>query len=229
MSDLICNLPSNKVYVRREFLLDGQEGHGEFVEGIWVTAKSIPGRAFYFETYLPEYGALFDKLPISAFVSSPELPEDDLPLPDLQFWNCMDYGITCITKQFIGSMDYEIFTRSHKHLHGTYLFTLDNYHTHNDEIDYSTSEVPEEHKSFNCLELENGQYCLYPNNRMRVYDNSLTPPEPKQPDFKVSTEYYQVENGYQYRLGDTDEYFWIDPSKAVKNCNDITVSVDAEK
>jgi hypothetical protein len=141
----------------------------------------------------------------------------------------MDYGITCITKQFIGSMDYEIFTRSHKHLHGTYLFTLDNYHTHNDEIDYSTSEVPEEHKSFNCLELENGQYCLYPNNRMRVYDNSLTPPEPKQPDFKVSTEYYQVENGYQYRLGDTDEYFWIDPSKAVKNCNDITVSVDAEK
>jgi hypothetical protein len=229
MSDLICNLPSNKVYVRREFLLDGQEGHGEFVEGIWVTAKSIPGRAFYFETYLPEYGALFDKLPISAFVSSPELPEDDLPLPDLQFWNCMDYGITCITKQFIGSMDYEIFTRSHKHLHGTYLFTLDNYHTHNDEIDYSTSEVPQEHKSFNCLELENGQYCLYPNNRMRVYDNSLTPPEPKQPDFKVSTEYYQVENGYQYRLGDTDEYFWIDPSKAVKNCNDITVSVDAEK
>lgn len=212
MSDLICNLPSNKVYVRREFLLDGQEGHGEFVEGIWITAKSIPGRAFYFETYLPEYGALFDKLPISAFVSSPELPEDDLPLPDLQFWNCMDYGITCITKQFIGSMDYEIFTRSHKHLHGTYLFTLDNYHTHNDEIDYSTSEVPQEHKSFNCLELENGQYCLYPNNRMRVYDNSLTPPKPKQPDFKVSTEYYQVENGYQYRLGDTDEYFWIDPS-----------------
>lgn len=229
MSDLICNLPSNKVYVRREFLLDGQEGHGEFVEGIWVTAKSIPGRAFYFETYLPEYGALFDKLPISAFVSSPELPEDDLPLPDLQFWNCMDYGITCITKQFIGSMDYEIFTRSHKHLHGTYLFTLDNYHTHNDEIDYSTSEVPQEHKSFNCLELENGQYCLYPNNRMRVYDNSLTPPEPKQPDFKVSTEYYQVENGYQYRLGDTDEYFWIDPSKAAQNCSDITVSVDAEK
>ena len=65
-----------------------------------------------------------------------------------------------------------------------------------------------EHKSFNLLELDNGQYCLYPNNRMRVYDNSLTPKEPKMPDFKVSTEYYQVENGNEYRLGDTDEYFW---------------------
>jgi hypothetical protein len=43
---------------------------------------------------------------------------------------------------------------------------------------------------------------------MRVYDNSLTPKNPKQPDFKVSTEFYQVENGFEYRLGDTEEYFW---------------------
>ena len=34
------------------------------------------------------------------------------------------------------------------------------------------------------------------------------PKKPKQPDFKVSTEFYQVENGYEYRLGDTEEYFW---------------------
>ena len=208
MSELICNLPNAKVYIRKEYLHDGKEGHGEFVEGHWVSAKSLPGRAFYFETYLPEYGALYDKLPISAFVSSPETPDPDLPLQDLQFWNCMDYGVTAIYKQFIGSMDFEVFTRSHQVLKGTYMFTLDNYHPDPDNVDYSTSEVPEEHKSFNCLELENGQYALYPNNRMRVYDNSLTPQKPKMPDFKVSTEYYQVENGYEYRLGDTDEYFW---------------------
>lgn len=208
MSELICNLPNAKVYIRKEYLHDGKEGHGEFVEGHWVSAKSLPGRAFYFETYLPEYGALYDKLPISAFVSSPETPDPDLPLQDLQFWNCMDYGVTAIYKQFIGSMDFEVFTRSHQVLKGTYMFTLDNYHPDPDNVDYSTSEVPEEHKSFNCLELENGQYALYPNNRMRVYDNSLTPQKPKMPDFKVSTKYYQVENGYEYRLGDTDEYFW---------------------
>lgn len=208
MADLICNLPNNKVWVRKEYLRDLEDGHGEFVEGYWVTAKSISGRAFYFETYLPEYGALFDKLPISAFVSSPKTPEVDLPLQDLQFWNCMDYGVTCIEKRFIGSMDYEVFTRSHKILKGTYLFTLDNYHTSADEVNYGTAEQPEEHKSFNCLELENGQYALYPNNRMRVYDNSLTPKVPKMPDFKVSSVHYQVENGYEYRLGDTEEYFW---------------------
>lgn len=208
MSTLICNIPSEKVYVRKEYLMDLQEGHGEFVEGVWVSCKSIPGRAFYFETYLPEYGALFDKLPISAFVSEPKTPDPDLPLQDLQFWNAMDYGVKAIEKQFIGSMDYEIFTRSHKLINGTYLFTLDNYHCQVDTIDYSTAETPEEHKSFNVLKLENGQYAAYPNNRMRVYDNSLTPQEPKMPDFKVSTIEYQVENGYDYRLGDTDEYFW---------------------
>ena len=43
MSDLICNLPAEKVWVRREYLRDLQDGHGEFVEGVWVTAKSIAG------------------------------------------------------------------------------------------------------------------------------------------------------------------------------------------
>ena len=85
---------------------------------------------------------------------------------------------------------------------------MDNYHASADEVDYSTSEVPEEHKSFNLIELENGQYALYPNNRMRVYDNSLTPEEPMMPNFKVSTDFYQVESGNKYRLGDTEEYYY---------------------
>jgi len=208
MADLICNLPSQDVWVRKEYLRDHQDGHGEFVAGVWVSCKSIPGRAFYFETYLPEYGALFDKLPISAFVSRKETPDPDLPLNNLQFWNCMDYGVVAICKQFIGSMDYEVLSRDHGALTGSYICTLDNYHSDIDSIDYSTSETPAEHKSHNLLELENGQFCLYPNNRMRVYDNSLTPQEPLQPDFKVSTVEYQVENGNRTRLGDTDEYFW---------------------
>ena len=74
MSQLVVNLPMIKVWVRKEYLRDLKDGYGEFVEGIWVAAKSIPGRAFYFETYLPEYGAFYDKLPISAFVSRPETP-----------------------------------------------------------------------------------------------------------------------------------------------------------
>ena len=218
MSTLLTNLPSTKVYVRKEYLRDLQDGFGEFVEGVWVSAKSIPGRAFYFETYLPEYGALYDKLPISAFVSSPETPDPDLDLPNLQFWNCMDYGVSNICKQFVGSMEWEVRTRHFGSIKGEYLCTLDNYHSDPDVVDYSTSEVPQEHKSFNLIELENGQYALYPNNRCRVYDISLTPNEAKIPDFKVSTEYYQVENGVKWgRLGDCDDYFWTTPEERNKS------------
>ena len=53
MACLIANLPAYEVWVRKEYLTDHQSGHGEFVKGVWVSVKSIPGRAFYFETYLP--------------------------------------------------------------------------------------------------------------------------------------------------------------------------------
>ena len=142
MAALICNLPSYEVWVRKEYLTDHQSGHGEYVKGIWVSAKSIPGRAFYFETYLPEYAAMFDKLPISAFLSSPEKPDPDMELHNLQFWNCMDYGVVAVQKQFIGSMHFEILTRDYGTQTGTYICTLDHYHQDVDAIDYSTSENP---------------------------------------------------------------------------------------
>jgi hypothetical protein len=44
---------------------------------------------------------------------------------------------------------------------------------------------------------------------MRIYDNSITPETPKMPDFKVSTVYYQVENGHDRDgLGNEENYFW---------------------
>ena len=209
MSQLICNLPAIHVWVRREYLRDHEDGHGEFVKGVWVSCKSMPGRAFYFETYLPDYGAMFDKLPISAFVSEPETPKKDLELHNLQFWNCMDYGVVSIHKQFVSSMMFEAYTRDQGKLKGTYVATIDNYHADINTIDYSTSETPAEHKSHNLLELENGQFGLYPNNRMRIYDNSLTPDKPLMPDFKVSTIEYEVENeDYLARYGDSDDYFY---------------------
>jgi hypothetical protein len=119
------------------------------------------------------------------------------------------YGVACMNKGFVSSMDCEIYTRDHGLMRGQYLFTLDNYHANPDVIDNNVSEVPQEHKSHNCILLDNGQYALYPNNRMRLYDLSITPENPQFPDFKVSTIEYQVESGSSWgRLGDTDDYFW---------------------
>ena len=111
-------------------------------------------------------------------------------------------------------MDFVCHTRNYGAMSGEYLFTLDNFHPDIDLTNTNVSEVPEEHKSHNCIELENGQFALYPNNRIRIFDLSITPQEPKVPDFKVSTKYYQVENGVRWgRLGDTDDYYWQTPEE----------------
>ena len=83
-----------------------------------------------------------------------------------------------------------------------------------DQIDASTSEMPDEHKSFNLVQLRNGQFALYPNNRCRIYDTSMTPENVKTPDFKVSTKIFEVENDVNWgRLGDCDDYFWTTPDE----------------
>jgi len=99
MAFLVANLPPTKVLVKKEYLYDHQKGHGEFVEGLWASVKSIQGRALYFETYLPEYGALYDKLPISAFIS--HKTELNLELEELQLWDAFSYHMTVIEKERI--------------------------------------------------------------------------------------------------------------------------------
>jgi hypothetical protein len=209
MATLLCNIPSIDVWVRKEYLRNHIDGHGEFVRGVWAVAKSIQYRAFYFETYLPDYGAMYDKLPISAFVAQPATPTPDLPLHELQFWNAMDYGVVAVRKSFLREMDVEVFTRQHGVLRGRYLFTLDNYHPDADTVDSGVSENPPEHKSHNVIALENGQFVAYPNNRLRFIDTSLTPEQLLRPDLKASTTRYEVEAPSSWgRLGATDDYLW---------------------
>ena len=213
----IVNTPPRKVWVRKEYLYDLRKGHGEYTLGYWVSLKSIWGRSFYFETYMPEYGACFDKLPISAFIDwdsdkpdGPGVIENDLPLSDLQYWDSFDYDTEIACKQFLYSMSVRVRHRSGKMTEGgKYVFTIDSCHRDLDRPDLSYSETPEEHKSHNCIVLPNGQIGLYPNNRCQWFDESLTPDDVKYPDFLVSTRRFSVETGGSgKRLGDTESYFW---------------------
>ena len=206
MAFLVANLPPTKVLVKKEYLYDHQKGHGEFVEGLWASVKSIQGRALYFETYLPEYGALYDKLPISAFVS--HKTELNLELEELQLWDAFSYHMTVITKESLSGTRCKYLAPSKKWYYGEYLFTIDNCHADSNTLNTSYSEVPEEHKSFNILELDNGHYAAQPNNRVIFYDKSLTPAKTLQPDFKVSTQYYSVENKSKWTAGDDTNYFY---------------------
>ena len=78
MSFLVCNNPTIPVYVKKEYPHDLEKGLEN--PSVWITAKSVMGKALYFETLLTDYGALFDKLPIRFFVWKEDYNEEDLPI-----------------------------------------------------------------------------------------------------------------------------------------------------
>jgi hypothetical protein len=188
--------------VRKEYLYDLEHGHGEYTPGIWISVKSVQGKALYFETLLTDYGALYDKLPISAFVWHTE--HGDLPLDNLQLWDCFDYDLTVIQKPLLSRCQY--YGKDRQMHPGEYLFTIDTCHSQSSTLDTNFSESDPEHKSFNIIKLDNGQFAAQPNNRVIWMDSSLIPEQLERPDFKVCTQNYQVETGSKWSVGHTDEW-----------------------
>ena len=203
---LVANLPPTKVYIKKEYLYDHQKGHGEFVEGVWITVKSIQGRALYFETYLPEYGALYDKLPISAFVSSPDV-KDDLPLEELELWDAFSYNLTVVEKQSLAGVRCKYLAPSKKWYHGEYLFTVDFAHPESNILDTDHSEIPHEHKCAHIIALDDGNFAAQPNNRC-IWDIPSFTVKDNIPDWKVQTSEWNVEDSGKWKTEDTDKFFY---------------------
>tara|TARA_B100002019_G_C21267999_1_gene600481 strand:+ start:587 stop:1216 length:630 start_codon:yes stop_codon:yes gene_type:complete len=202
MAFLVHNLPPVDVLVRKEYLYDLEKGHGEYTPGIWISVKSVGGKALYFETLLTEYGALFDKLPLSAFVWKKD--HENLPLDTLQLWDCFDYDLTVIRKPLLCRC--EFYGKDKKMHPGEYEFTIDNCHRDHNTLDTNYSEHDPEHKSFNIIRLDGGQFAAQPNNRVVWKDQSLIPLKTKQPDFKVCSQNYMVEDTPKWSVGHTDEW-----------------------
>ena len=214
MSNFVANLPHLKCYVRKEYLHDLNKGHGEFVDCVIIAVKSIQGRALMFEAYLPDYGACFDKFPLSAFVWRKDIKEDEqLPLGTIELWDCFSNNIQIWTKQLLKNCDVDIVIRGGQKIGGQYLFTIDSCNGDVNMIDVGVSEVPEEHKQFNFGKLDNGQYFAQPNNRMLWYEQSLTPKDLKTPDFQVSSRYFFSEQEEKWAFGDTEDYFYKDEKR----------------
>ena len=206
MPHILANIPPVACYVRKEYLRDLQDGHGEFTPCYWVTVKAPRHRALYVEAFLPEYGALYDKLPISAFVQSPKTPENDLELGLLQMWDVNSSGIAVIEKTLLKNMPCKYRDQYGAWHKGTYMFTVDMVQPEPNELDADWAALPAEHKSFNFLRLDNGQFAAQPNNRIIWMDESTVSRNPKIPDFKVSTQLYTAEGDRWGGLGDIDSW-----------------------
>jgi hypothetical protein len=70
------------------------------------------------------------------------------------------------------------------------------------EVDTGFTEQAEEHKSFNWIRLESGQFACQPNNRCLWYDQSLIPAETKFPDFQAAQTFWTVDGTRKWSAGD---------------------------
>tara|TARA_B100000900_G_scaffold414104_1_gene439822 strand:- start:22793 stop:23449 length:657 start_codon:yes stop_codon:yes gene_type:complete len=215
MSYLLANIPPTEVYIRKEFLLDFQKdehgnlmGVGEYESAHWITTKSIPNQALYFESFLHDFGALYDKLPIHAFVWRTDVNHDELyPLDWLQLWDCFSYNIAVIKKERLRNARCEVMMKDKTLAPGYYLFTVDSCGSDPGEADVSWAETPNEHKSFNIIKLDNGQFAAQPNNRVLWKHQSQTPStELQRPYFRYSTKYWFCENQDRWSAAGTTKF-----------------------
>jgi hypothetical protein len=200
MSYLVSSLPPFKCFVRKEFLYNFEKGFGEFEPAIWVSLKAIRGQVFRVESLLPNYGALYDKLPLHAYVWHTDNP-GALDIDLLQLWDCMSYRFTIVEKIGLRNLGVKFLGKDRQWHHGNYLFTVD-FCADGMDVDTTFVETAEEHKSFNFIKLLNGQIATQPNNRCLWYDQALVPAEVKRPDFQAARTIWSVDGSRKWATGD---------------------------
>jgi hypothetical protein len=219
MAYLVVNIPPIEVFIRKEFLYDFTKdnedkllGENEYESAHWITSKSIPNQALYFESFVHDFGALYDKLPIHAFVWKTDIDKNNLyPLDWLQLWDCFSYNISVIKKERLRNARCEVIMKDKSRAPGYYLFTIDSCSSDPNEVNVSWSETPNEHKSFNIIKLDNGQFAAQPNNRILWKHQSQTPStDLKIPYFKFSTKTWICENSDRWSAAGSTTFTYLD-------------------
>ena len=98
MAYLNANIPLQYSQIRREYLYDLKKHHGEVEDCIIFGISSMEGRAILFHA-LMENGAIFYRLPISAFIQRGYKPKEvpNRRLDELELWNC--FPVTILDEQ----------------------------------------------------------------------------------------------------------------------------------
>jgi hypothetical protein len=92
---------------------------------------------------------------------------------------------------------------------GRYLFSLDWAGNSSGELDASFAEAPGQHKQGHFIALENGNFALQPNNRIKWSEPSfVTKPFPEKTDYIVCKEFYNCEDKEKWHTEDSDRMFY---------------------
>ena len=209
MAYLNANIPVIYCHIRREYLYDLKEHHGEVEDCVIFGLASITGRPILFHAIM-ENGAIYYRLPISAFIQRGYKPEDvpRMRLDELELWNCFSYYPAVSSFDILDGQSGKFLGKDKKWYPGAYLFTVDWAHPESNIIDTDHSEIPQEHKCAHILSLENGNYAAQPNNRLIWSIPSFTVRDDIPYDWKTQTTEWNVEDDMKWKTEDSDKFFY---------------------
>ena len=207
MAYLNANIPVQYSQIKREYLYDLKKHHGEVEDCIIFGITSMGGRAILWHA-LMENGAIFYRLPITAFIQRGYEPESvpSKRLDELELWNSFSYYPTVTSWSILSAASGKYIGKDKKWHHGHYLFTIDWAHPETNILNTEHSEIPQEHKCAHILALQNGNYAAQPNNRIIWHVNSYTT-DNDWPDYSVQNTYWDCE-GSDWITEDSDKMFY---------------------
>ena len=109
------------------------------------------------------------------------------------YWDCFSSYIDVQIRERLAGLRADLISITGVKRQGTYMFTLDWSHENRNVLDTNFSETPE-HKCGHVFKMDNGNYFIYPNNRIIWMDNAWTFKRiDKNPGYKIDMNIYTVE------------------------------------
>lgn len=198
------NIPPIECFVRGEYLRNLEDSHGTVFPCLVFGFTSIPSRVPLFH-FLMEDGGIWWRMPVSAFCWKRDAPS--MPLDELVLWDCFSYHATVTVFSVLRNKRIRYTSRRGTEYWGEYLFTIDWTAGDPNTLDTGFSEEPGQHKCGHFIKLDNGNYAIQPNNRIRLHDPSFTVKGEKTViQRKINSHTWTVENTPKWMTSDDDRY-----------------------
>ena len=209
MSYLNCNIPPIECYVRGEFLQNLESGHGSYYPCLLFGLSSITGRVPLFHSIL-EDGGIFWRLPISAFCHKEGTPiigstEQEF-LEEIELWDSFSYYPSITVFEVLKNKRIKYVSRKVIEYFGRYMFTIDWANEESNIASVGFSEAPGQHKCGHFIQLDDGNFAIQPNNRIKIHDPSFCTKPNAQIPRKIHTTLWTVESNWKWILEDNENY-----------------------
>ena len=209
MAQLNANLPYIQCFIRNELIFkDKNKG---VTEGYIFGCKSMLNRPMHFH-FQSNFGANFWMMPISAFCWKEDYDQlsqdEEKRLSLLQTWDCQANNIAVTTFDFLQNKRVDVHCRDKKWRSGKYITTIDDYEGDLNELNVGYSN-DQDSKCYHLICLDDGNFCIQPNNLLRWHNPDFIVPYPKDnvPKIRIQSDQMTSED-VDRTYGNSPYYFY---------------------